>query len=169
MLKHVMAAHCYSIHLGLHHLLQDLQIPVGVDLESLGEEVGGYDVGLVADEAQHRHSGGELGHYHDGDLALALPVHFFILGKFFFNWCFQIVNLTISVTLHPARRPLVIAEQIFSSEFMFLIITVCCCIDSEDDTIGYGCIQICYKKLIFKSVSANPVSVGFSVRTLYSS
>jgi len=45
--------------------------------------VGGHDVGLVADQAQHHHSGGELGLYCDGDLAVALPVHFFVLRQVF--------------------------------------------------------------------------------------
>jgi len=83
LLKHAMASRCYSIHPGLHHLLQDLQILDGVDLESLGEEVGELDVGHVDDQAQNHHNGGELGHYHDGDLVFTLPVHFCILRKVF--------------------------------------------------------------------------------------
>ena len=47
--------------------------------------VGGHDVGLVADQAQHHHSGVELGHYYDGDLDVALPIHFFDLRQVFLN------------------------------------------------------------------------------------
>ena len=54
----------------------------------LGQEatiwaVGGHDVGLVADQAQHHHSGVELGHYYDGNLDVALPIHFFYLRQVF--------------------------------------------------------------------------------------
>ena len=52
----------------------------------------------------------------------------------------------ISVTLLPARRPLMMFEQFFSSKFMYLKINVCCCVDSKDDTIGYGCVQFCNRK-----------------------
>jgi len=45
--------------------------------------VGGHDVGLVADQAQHHHCGRELGHYNDGDLALSLTVPFFVLRRVF--------------------------------------------------------------------------------------
>jgi len=91
--------------------------------------VGGHDVGLVADQAQHHHSGGELGHFHDRDLAVALPVNFFVLRQVFKVDIFQLFNLTLSVTLLPARRPLMMVELIFSAKVMFLRITLYCYVD----------------------------------------
>ena len=62
LLKKVMVC---SVHPGLGHLFQDLKLLVGVDLESHGEEVGEHDVALVADQAQHHHSGRGHGRHHD--------------------------------------------------------------------------------------------------------
>ena len=45
--------------------------------------VGGHAVRLVADEVLHPHSGRELGHCYDGDLAVSLTVPFFVLRKVF--------------------------------------------------------------------------------------
>ena len=45
--------------------------------------MGGHDVGLVADQAQHHHSGGELGDYNDWDLAVTLPVPFLVIRQVF--------------------------------------------------------------------------------------
>ena len=59
---------------------------------------------------------------------------------------FQLFNLTISVTLLPARRPLMMVELIFSSKVMFLRITVYCYVDIEDDTIGYRWVQFYNRK-----------------------
>jgi len=94
---------------------------------------------------QHHHSDRELGHNHDGNLATFLPDHFFDLTRIFNVDVFNILQLN-DLCHTAARRPLMMVELIFSSEVMFLRVTVCCCVDSEDDTIGYGCVQFCNRK-----------------------
>ncbi len=42
-------------HWGLDSLLPGLQVLLGVDLQSQGEDVEGHDVALVADHGQHQH------------------------------------------------------------------------------------------------------------------
>ena len=100
--------------------------------------VGGHDVGLVAEQAQHNHSGGELGHYHDGDLALALPIHFLFPEACFLSGFFLPTPTSAQAT-ENGRTNFILRVRIFR-------IFVCCCVDSEDDTIGYGCVLFCNRK-----------------------